>query len=154
MFIYLLLASPHVIGSVLDAIEAMRVALGPGIVLSHVLQGLWHPARKVREVSFSFSSQLRGVRRLIVLCCSNRCIGRFTRRCTWGVRMLWCVFFLSLISVVDLTLIRFSNNQVAYYPSIPDLSDDTNLYERDVSFCFLVHDSEFSLTLDHFFRRF
>lgn len=43
-------ASPHVIGTVLDAIEAMRVALGPGIVLSHVLQGLWHPARKVREV--------------------------------------------------------------------------------------------------------
>lgn len=43
-------ASPHVIGTVLDAIEAMRVALGPGVVLSHVLQGLWHPARKVREV--------------------------------------------------------------------------------------------------------
>lgn len=34
----------------LDAIEAMRVALGPGVVLSHVLQGLFHPARKVREV--------------------------------------------------------------------------------------------------------
>jgi hypothetical protein len=34
----------------LDAIEAMRVSLGPGIVLSHVLQGLFHPARKVREV--------------------------------------------------------------------------------------------------------
>lgn len=43
--------SPHVIGAVMDAIEAMRVALGPGVVLSHVLQGLWHPARKVREVS-------------------------------------------------------------------------------------------------------
>ncbi|GJN89805.1 hypothetical protein Rhopal_002794-T1 [Rhodotorula paludigena] len=42
--------SPHVIGAVLDAIEAMRVALGPGVVLSHVLQGLFHPARKVREV--------------------------------------------------------------------------------------------------------
>ncbi|KWU47309.1 small nuclear ribonucleo protein [Rhodotorula sp. JG-1b] len=42
--------SPHVIGAVLDAIEAMRVALGPGVVLAHILQGLFHPARKVREV--------------------------------------------------------------------------------------------------------
>ncbi len=50
--------SPHVIGSVLDAIEAMRVALGPGIVLAHVLQGLWHPARKVREVYWQVYSSL------------------------------------------------------------------------------------------------
>lgn len=43
--------SPHVIGAVMDAIEAMRVSLGPGVLLSYVLQGLFHPARKVREVS-------------------------------------------------------------------------------------------------------
>ncbi|KAF8323538.1 armadillo-type protein [Cantharellus anzutake] len=42
--------SPHVIGAVMEAIEAMRVALGPGVLLSYVLQGLFHPARKVREV--------------------------------------------------------------------------------------------------------
>ncbi|KAF9511235.1 hypothetical protein BS47DRAFT_1383540 [Hydnum rufescens UP504] len=42
--------SPHVIGAVMDAIEAMRVSLGPGVLLSYVLQGLFHPARKVREV--------------------------------------------------------------------------------------------------------
>ena len=42
--------SPHVTGAVMDAIEAMRVALGPGVLLSYVLQGLFHPARKVREV--------------------------------------------------------------------------------------------------------
>ncbi|KAK0497221.1 armadillo-type protein [Armillaria luteobubalina] len=42
--------SPHVIGAVMDAVEAMRVTLGPGILLSYVLQGLFHPARKVREV--------------------------------------------------------------------------------------------------------
>ena len=42
--------SPHVIGAVMDAIDAMRVTLGPGILLSYVLQGLFHPARKVREV--------------------------------------------------------------------------------------------------------
>jgi splicing factor 3B subunit 1 len=43
--------SPHVIGAVMDAVEAMRVTLGPGVLLSYVLQGLFHPARKVREVS-------------------------------------------------------------------------------------------------------
>jgi splicing factor 3B subunit 1 len=42
--------SPHVIGAVMDAIEALRVSLGPGVLLSYVLQGLFHPARKVREV--------------------------------------------------------------------------------------------------------
>ncbi|GFZ48784.1 U2 snRNP component HSH155 [Saitozyma sp. JCM 24511] len=42
--------SPHVIGGVMDAIEAMRVGLGPGVLLSYVLQGLHHPARRVREV--------------------------------------------------------------------------------------------------------
>ncbi|KAI6101293.1 small nuclear ribonucleoprotein [Pisolithus sp. B1] len=42
--------SPHVIGAVMDAVEAMRVALGPGVLLSYTLQGLFHPARKVREV--------------------------------------------------------------------------------------------------------
>lgn len=43
-------ASPHVIGAVMDAIEAMRVCLGPSILLNYTLQGLFHPSRKVREV--------------------------------------------------------------------------------------------------------
>ncbi|CAM6094939.1 unnamed protein product [Calypogeia fissa] len=42
--------SPHVINAVMEAIEGMRVALGPAILLSYCLQGLFHPARKVREV--------------------------------------------------------------------------------------------------------
>jgi splicing factor 3B subunit 1 len=50
--------SPHVIGAVMEAIEAMRVTLGPGTLLSYVLQGLFHPARKVREVSNSTSSPI------------------------------------------------------------------------------------------------
>jgi splicing factor 3B subunit 1 len=41
--------SPHVIGAVMDAIESMRVGLGPGVLLQYSLQGLFHPARKVRE---------------------------------------------------------------------------------------------------------
>ncbi|ORY95000.1 splicing factor 3B subunit 1 [Syncephalastrum racemosum] len=42
--------SPHVINAVTDAIEGIRVALGPVTILQYVLQGLFHPARRVREV--------------------------------------------------------------------------------------------------------
>ncbi|KAF7336734.1 putative splicing factor 3b subunit 1 [Mycena venus] len=42
--------SPHVTTAVMSALEAMQVALGPGMLLSYLLQGLFHPARKVREV--------------------------------------------------------------------------------------------------------
>ncbi|KAI5476004.1 splicing factor 3B subunit 1 [Pseudohyphozyma bogoriensis] len=79
--------SPHVIGAVLEAIEAMRVALGPGVVLAHVLQGLWHPARKVRE-------------------------------------KYWTIYSTLYMGAQD--------SLVAFYPSLPDLSDDRNQYERDV----------------------
>ncbi|KAK4057851.1 U2 snRNP component prp10 [Microbotryomycetes sp. JL221] len=76
--------SPHVIGAVLDAIEAMRVALGPGIVLNYVLQGLWHPARRVREV-------------------------------------YWQIYNSLYMGAQDAL--------VAFYPSIPELSDERNDYE-------------------------
>lgn len=42
--------SPHVVNACNEAIEGLRVALGPGIVLQYTLQGLFHPARRVREV--------------------------------------------------------------------------------------------------------
>ena len=42
--------SPHVINAVTEAIEAARLALGPQFVMSYVLQGLFHPARKVRDI--------------------------------------------------------------------------------------------------------
>ncbi|KAJ1960142.1 U2 snRNP component prp10 [Dipsacomyces acuminosporus] len=42
--------SPHSICAVLEAIESCRICLGPGRVLEYTLQGLFHPARKVREV--------------------------------------------------------------------------------------------------------
>ncbi|KAF8966386.1 U2 snRNP component prp10, partial [Haplosporangium bisporale] len=41
--------SPHVINAVMDAIEGLSVALGPATILQYVVQGLFHPARKVRE---------------------------------------------------------------------------------------------------------
>eukprot|EP00954_Amorphochlora_amoebiformis_P029052 1392597-Amorphochlora_amoeboformis.AAC.1 len=42
--------SPHVINAVLEAIEGLSVALGPTKVLQYILQGLYHPARKVRQI--------------------------------------------------------------------------------------------------------
>ena len=42
--------SPHLIQTVTGAIDGMRVALGPAVMLNYILQGLFHPARKVREV--------------------------------------------------------------------------------------------------------
>jgi splicing factor 3B subunit 1 len=42
--------SPHVINNVLDAVEAYRLAVGPSFLLHYTLQGLFHPARRVRQV--------------------------------------------------------------------------------------------------------
>ncbi|OQN97262.1 hypothetical protein B0A48_16804 [Cryoendolithus antarcticus] len=40
--------SPHVIDRVIEAIDAVRVAVGTGAVMNYVWAGLFHPARKVR----------------------------------------------------------------------------------------------------------
>jgi len=50
--------SPHVINAVMQAIEGMRVALGPTRVMQYALQGLFHPARKVREVYWKIYNNL------------------------------------------------------------------------------------------------
>ncbi|KAJ7773444.1 armadillo-type protein [Mycena metata] len=50
--------SPHVVSAVMSALEAMQVALGPGVLLSYLLQGLFHPARKVREVYWRLYSSV------------------------------------------------------------------------------------------------
>ncbi|KAJ1722688.1 hypothetical protein LPJ53_002901 [Coemansia erecta] len=42
--------SPHSICAVLEAIESCRVCLGPARIMMYALQGLFHPARKVRDV--------------------------------------------------------------------------------------------------------
>ncbi|KAI9755604.1 MAG: hypothetical protein M1815_004814 [Lichina confinis] len=41
--------SPHVIDRVVEAIDAVRNAVGPGLVANYVWAGLFHPARKVRQ---------------------------------------------------------------------------------------------------------
>ena len=40
--------SPHVIDRIIEAIEAIRMAVGAGVVMNYVWAGLFHPARKVR----------------------------------------------------------------------------------------------------------
>ncbi|KAI8078377.1 splicing factor 3B subunit 1 [Thamnidium elegans] len=50
--------SPHVINAVMEAIEGLRVALGPATILQYTLQGLFHPARKIREVYWKIYNTL------------------------------------------------------------------------------------------------
>ncbi|CAG7941468.1 unnamed protein product [Penicillium salamii] len=40
--------SPHVIDRIIEAIEAIRMAIGTGTVMNYIWAGLFHPARKVR----------------------------------------------------------------------------------------------------------
>lgn len=42
--------SPHVINAVMEAIEGLRVGLGVNRLMKYLLQGLFHPARRVRDV--------------------------------------------------------------------------------------------------------
>ena len=41
--------APHIQNAVTECLEAFRLCLGPSVVLNYLLQGLFHPARKVRE---------------------------------------------------------------------------------------------------------
>ncbi|KAI9679892.1 MAG: U2 snRNP component prp10 [Caeruleum heppii] len=40
--------SPHVIDRIIEAIDAVRMAVGSGVVMNYIWAGLFHPARKVR----------------------------------------------------------------------------------------------------------
>merc|ERR1711998_611858 len=42
--------APHIIQATCGALDAIRVTLGPSVVLFYLLQGLFHPARRVREI--------------------------------------------------------------------------------------------------------
>jgi splicing factor 3B subunit 1 len=50
--------SPHVVNSVMAAVEGCMVAMGPAPLLLYVLQGLFHPARKVRDVYWRIYNRL------------------------------------------------------------------------------------------------
>ena len=42
----------------LEAVEALRCSLGPGVILAYVRAGLFHPARRVREVYWRLYNNL------------------------------------------------------------------------------------------------
>eukprot|EP00171_Calliarthron_tuberculosum_P012841 IDg12841t1 len=50
--------SPHVINAVMSAIQGCSVSLGPSVILLYILQGLFHPARKVRDVYWKIYNAL------------------------------------------------------------------------------------------------
>merc|ERR1711988_654097 len=50
--------SPHVINAMMGAIDGARVALGPTTILQYTMQGLFHPASKVREVYWKIYNNL------------------------------------------------------------------------------------------------
>jgi splicing factor 3B subunit 1 len=50
--------SPHVINSVIEAIDAMTFAIGPGTLLQYILQGLFHPARRIRKIYWRLYNNL------------------------------------------------------------------------------------------------
>lgn len=51
-------SSPHLVQAFMGAVDAMRVAVGPLRLLQYVLQGLFHPARKVRDVYWKVYNSL------------------------------------------------------------------------------------------------
>jgi len=50
--------SPHVINAVFEAVDGLGRALGPATVLLYLLQGMFHPARKVRTVYWKLYNNL------------------------------------------------------------------------------------------------
>ena len=50
--------SAHVIHATMEAIEGLMVAVGPCRLLYYILQGLFHPARRVREVYWKLYNSL------------------------------------------------------------------------------------------------
>lgn len=50
--------SAHVITAVIEAIDSVRLSMGPGIALLYMIQGLFHPARKVRDIYWKMYNNL------------------------------------------------------------------------------------------------
>lgn len=50
--------APHMYRAVTNALDAMRLALGPGVMLMYFVQGLFHPARSVREIYWRLYNRL------------------------------------------------------------------------------------------------
>jgi splicing factor 3B subunit 1 len=90
----------------------MRVGLGPGVLMSYILQGLVHPARKVREVC-----QIAGHRHLRIAADLYR------------FQVYWRIYNTCYLGAQDA--------MVPYYPNLGDLSDEKNQYQRDVLYMWI-----------------
>ena len=42
--------TPHLITSIYEAIDGLRIGLGVGVILPYIIQGLFHPAKRIRTV--------------------------------------------------------------------------------------------------------
>ncbi|KAH3662218.1 hypothetical protein OGAPHI_005466 [Ogataea philodendri] len=51
-------SSPHVIVRILESVEAIRVAVGYGIVMNYAISGLYHPASKVRHAYWQIHNSM------------------------------------------------------------------------------------------------
>lgn len=51
-------ANPHLIMGVSESMDAVRLSVGPCIVLQYVIQGLFHPARRVRDIYWKLFNNL------------------------------------------------------------------------------------------------
>eukprot|EP01117_Protostelium_nocturnum_P000860 TRINITY_DN1116_c0_g1_i1.p1 TRINITY_DN1116_c0_g1~~TRINITY_DN1116_c0_g1_i1.p1 ORF type:complete len:1104 (-),score=251.26 TRINITY_DN1116_c0_g1_i1:164-3475(-) len=50
--------SPHVINATMEAVEALGRALGPATIMMYLYQGMFHPARRVREIYWKMYNSL------------------------------------------------------------------------------------------------
>lgn len=50
--------SPHLINAITAAIAGIRTAIGPGILMNYLGAGLFHPARKIREVYWKMYNEM------------------------------------------------------------------------------------------------
>ncbi|KAI6651872.1 hypothetical protein LOD99_4751 [Oopsacas minuta] len=50
--------SPHMVMAVRDAIEGLSYAIGPSQLILYLIQGLMHPARKIRDVYWRYYNSL------------------------------------------------------------------------------------------------
>ena len=64
--------SPHVIRAVFEAVEAFRVSLGCPTIMLYALQGLFHPARRVREVYWKIYNNMYMYAADALTCCYPR----------------------------------------------------------------------------------
>lgn len=91
----------------MDAIEAMRVGLGPGVLMSYILQGLFHPSRRVREVYWRMYSKS-----------SASSLSLFTALTDLVTRF------------IDSLYLGSQDAMVPFYPNLAEFSDERNMYER------------------------